>query len=108
MEIEDWYVEYSVRLPSGDVLTGNCHWPLDAFYHHYLKSLKALREYEHKSDEVNPIQHVWSDNSISLLMVGTKRLPQMKLDPPGVLVVSKEYPITLIAPDGTRYVRSGF
>ncbi len=103
METEIWHIDYDMRLSQGRVVHISEPWPIRVGYHQQL--LDFYNEHEFDTSERVPVYKVRNINGktyVELLLEGDRTLP-LRINLPGEVVVSRDHPITLTAPDGTRY-----
>lgn len=111
MNTEHWQIEYDMQTPRGVVhVTEKLSCTVG--YHQRLLEWYRRQDLDHHEDEVQPLYKV-RGNYIELLSLGLEGGRDLPLEQraeltDGELLASEEHPISLIAPDGTKYTRREF
>jgi hypothetical protein len=109
MKTENWQIEYDMQTPKGVVhVTENL--PCRAGYHQ--KLLEWYKQQGFNVSEVQPLYKV-RGNYIELLSLGLEGGRDLPLEQrvdlkDSELLASEGHPITLISPNGAKYVHSKF
>ncbi len=109
MKTENWQIEYDMQTPKAVVHVTE-KLPCRAGYHQ--KLLEWYRQHDFYASEAQPLYKVRS-NSIELLSLGLEGGRDLPLEQrveltDGKLLASENHPITLIAPNGAKYIRREF
>lgn len=105
---EDWQIEYDMQTQSGKIVAVSERFPCRLGYHQRLSEWYIERGFE---GDIKPISNIHGDY-VQLLSLGVEEGRHLPLDKTvelagAELLASQEHPITLTAPDRTRYVHMG-